>query len=195
MLEIFEKNLIDIFENCWFELEKWTREIISKNIFNSRNSSLSPTHLHLNFKIEIPVWRTFCSTSSTSKKICVGFWIFLTQPPLPRTKIWVENCCRLPLMLFCQSPPPPNLEYKGFLVKFLLVTSHFWEARYTLFVNNDEKGTNRRNPCETQIVCREWFVRFMSILQKTFSLHILRPRRRWQILFSVNSHVRLSTHL
>ncbi len=42
-----------------------------------------------------------------------------------------------------------------------------WKARYTLFTNNDEKGTNRQNSCETWIVCREWFVRFVNVLQKT----------------------------
>ncbi len=42
------------------------------------------------------------------------------------------------------------------------------EARYTLFLNKDKKRTNRRNLCEMWIVCREWFVRFVSISRKTF---------------------------
>ncbi len=41
-------------------------------------------------------------------------------------------------------------------------------ARYTLFANNDEKETNGRNSSEMRIVCREWFVRFVSVLWKTF---------------------------
>ncbi len=34
-------------------------------------------------------------------------------------------------------------------------TSFLSLARYTLFANKDEKGTNGRNPCELRIVCRE----------------------------------------
>ncbi len=30
-----------------------------------------------------------------------------------------------------------------------------FEARYTLFANNDEKGTNGQNSCEMRIVCRK----------------------------------------
>ncbi len=41
-------------------------------------------------------------------------------------------------------------------------------ARYTLFENNDEKGTKRWNLGKMRIVCRAWFVRFVSTSQKTF---------------------------
>ncbi len=32
--------------------------------------------------------------------------------------------------------------------------SQQFQARYTLFTNNDKKGTNGQNPCEPRIVCR-----------------------------------------
>ncbi len=43
------------------------------------------------------------------------------------------------------------------------------KACYTLFANNDGKGTNGQNPCEMRIVCREWFVRFVSISRNAFA--------------------------
>ncbi len=42
------------------------------------------------------------------------------------------------------------------------------QARYTLFANNDEKGTNGRNLCKMWIVRRVWFVGFISVSQKFF---------------------------
>ncbi len=50
-----------------------------------------------------------------------------------------------------------------------VVKNRLYKTGYTLFANNDEKRTNGRNPCEMRIVCREWFVRFMSISRKSFS--------------------------
>ncbi len=80
---------------------------------------------------------------------------------------------------------------------YTLRRRHPTEARYTLFANNDEKGTNKRNPCEMRIMCKEWFVRFVSILRKTFSGNafagvggFLTNSKNFFIVFSVSTHFR-----
>ncbi len=67
---------------------------------------------------------------------------------------WTSHTTRKIPFMFCQ--------------RIAQSKDQWWKARYTLFANNDEKGTNGRSPCETWIVCREWFVRFVSILWKSF---------------------------
>ncbi len=51
-----------------------------------------------------------------------------------------------------------------------MIYHDLWAFRkhYTLFANNDKKGTDGRYSCDSRIVRGEWFVRFVSVSQKTF---------------------------
>ncbi len=69
-----------------------------------------------------------------------------------------------------------TLNKSSALFSTTLRTALVYIARYTLFANNDEKGTNKQNSCEMRILCREWFVRFVSIFQKTFAKCVRQSR-------------------
>ncbi len=70
-----------------------------------------------------------------------------------------------------------NSFHKKYFTKYRIPHSKM-KACYTLFANNDEKRMNRRNSCETQIVCRELFIVIREHFAKNFCAKCICRSRR-----------------